>query len=175
MPDRPARMARHVGSVPMPSGDTTPIPVTTTRRRSDGRHERPNVWAAAARMSAASFGSSTARASVSAPTRPAMVASARSRRGRRRSSGTRPRSVSTFARKRSVKACRTARLTDDVRPERGEQAAVGAIVAMARRGSSARSPRAVWRAARPSTHAHGSAPSWAQASAARSSFDVKWP
>ena len=33
IPGRPASAACHVASVPIPSGDTRPIPVTTTRRR----------------------------------------------------------------------------------------------------------------------------------------------
>src|SRR5512143_1417730 len=34
MPERPASSASQVGAVPTPSGDTSPTPVTTTRRRS---------------------------------------------------------------------------------------------------------------------------------------------
>src|SRR5262245_4405 len=41
-PERPLRIPFHVSSVPMPSGDTSPMPVTTTRRR--GRVGRPSGW-----------------------------------------------------------------------------------------------------------------------------------
>jgi hypothetical protein len=32
-PERPARIASHAAGTPMPTGDTMPRPVTTTRRR----------------------------------------------------------------------------------------------------------------------------------------------
>src|SRR5262249_31712052 len=36
IPDRPARIACHVSSVPTPRGETSPMPVTTTRRLAPG-------------------------------------------------------------------------------------------------------------------------------------------